>query len=198
MAKAHTLKAVEYTDLAQSRYIRVKKLGYTPDDLAKEEGVSVETINKSIARYEVAKSLRSMEQVAEGQASIVAAVNHLETKAIAGALEAQTFAYDAYGKPVKDGKGNPITVPDHEIRLRAVDTVNKKIEAIQPKSRGGVNVAVGVGVNATPVGGQTAPRFEDRLRILKEKRLMLNAPPVEEGNVIDAAASPEGIDDQAP
>jgi len=190
-------------DLHFSRYVRVKS-GLAVEDIAKRDGVSVETVQESIRWVEQYRARNTVDHANEATVAAILENKQNISSALTNGLTATYETQD------KDGK--KVSVPDVSLQLQALDRVSDLLGTVQPKpARGGINVGVGVGVG---MGIRTKPGssiqymgFEDRLREVRRKRAeaaALPSPPVDVSasarNIIDLDddEAEEGAEDGQP
>ena len=164
-----------------SRYIR-HNLGTTPEDIAKQDGVGVAAVNKSIRAIDAYRATHTVEFLNQSMIEVVMAnTDHLK-KAMKGGLTATK----------KDDKGKK--VPDHTVQMHAIDAATKIVTALQPKQGKGIHV--NVNQQQAVAGGTPPPEsgfvgYEERLRSIRAKIDQHNQLPSATGDVIDDAADIE-------
>jgi len=164
-----------------ARYMKFKKLNKTPEEIAKEEAVSLYAVRRSIQVVEQHRALVNVDAALTEQAEVVLSTKESEKAALDEALKAKT--------EIVDGKGRKKLIPDHDTRLRASEVITGKITAMQPRPGSQTNVKVGVGVNNQAPTLSDYATFEDRLRAISERRRqMLGEPKTVEATVEDVPA----------
>lgn len=161
------------------------------DDIAKQDKITVESIERSIKLVEAQAQLFGIQSVETNTVELVTHVKEIEKQAITEALIAEKNVYAHEG----ENAGEVIaSEPDHEIRLRASEGLTEKIKAVMVRHVKGhtqnTNVNVGVGVGVTT--GESA-NFESRLREIVKKRQLTasqNELPAG-GNVVDIVPEKE-------
>ena len=168
----------------EERFHRHTVLGKPIEDIAKEDGVSVDTIRRSITAVQIARAMSNREDMERVQFQTIISVADKERRALDAALDAKT----------KDGN------PDHATRIGASLAITKKIEALQPKGRG---IQVGVQVNGGGNGSseqkspevlvhsQRATSFEEIMRKLDAEEV--KALPESQPEVLPPAAETDGV-----
>lgn len=171
----------ELPGLDEYRWIRSRQQNIPLDQIAKEEGVSVEAVTRSIARIDRKRARLTLREIHAAEMSVLLSGVREEREAINSALTAvkRVQVLDVRGRPLID-KGEPIytEVPDHETRMAAVQLRTAILNAIQPKG-GGVNL----NVSQVAVGGGGVSRRGVEARIIefnkkRESLALLPAPAI--------------------
>lgn len=131
--------------------------------IAKDEGVDYATVKESIDLVDLYKDIHTIEEVNAAQSAVILANSKKEEEVLRDALDA-TMPVE-----VLDADGNKTTdwVPDRKTQLEAIDTITRKLHAIQPKAAHSTSVQVGVGIADAR---QIPPGFEERLREITSRR----------------------------
>lgn len=140
--------------------------GYSPDNIAVQQGRSVVQVNESMMRMEAYRASVSNEEVDMKVNEVI--LRHIEGvgKVIGGAMKAKTTRTVV----VKD-KLRKFSEPDHATQLKAVDTFKNLMEATRPKTPLVTNTNNTQINNGRPVDGNGRPMsFEERLRFAKKAR----------------------------
>jgi hypothetical protein len=148
-----------------SRLLRYKS-GILPKDIAVQDGVSEETVMKSVRAVEVYEHLYSAQHLEQVQIDTILSLSDLEKKALAAALTSKVVYRDPDTNKEVDSE------PDHATRLAAVAATTAKAAAIFGRHKpvpGGVNVQMGVAVNMPSVGSG-GNSYEERLRAINARR----------------------------
>jgi hypothetical protein len=158
------------------------KGGKTIDEIAAEEEVRPETIRASIRRVEIAQGYYNQEFLNQSLISIVLSAAPAAQKAVLSALGAQTV------RTSKNSKGEEIFVkePDHETQLKGLAEFREIAKAAQPKPAHQTKIAVGVGVGVNTQASGSYVAMEDRMRDIKQKRLMQPVEDDRRAPVLDA------------
>lgn len=184
-------------EIHKSRFIRAKVHGLSLEKIAQDDQVSLATVERSIAAYELHRAAHGSDEVLISQAEIVLHAVEFEKRALAEALRATRLeGYEVrVVEPVQGGDGvateerivqETKEVPDHEVRLHASEILTQKAMLFAPRLKTGTTVNVGVGVQGNSPASVMLS-FEDRLRDLKEKRQkFLNAVPEGEEETAEA------------
>lgn len=173
-----------------SRYIR-KRIGIEVAEIAKADKVTIETVQKSINMVEAYRACHTIEFVNEAIMGLIMENTGPVSKAIAGGLGAKL--------ELEGAKGQKVTVPDHAMRMRAVDSFTKLVETVQPKAKTG---GVSVSVQQTAAALAAAPTetsllgFEDKLKVIRRKIQEQEALPSEVGTPYDDEAELADDDDE--
>ena len=169
-----------------SRYIRSRS-GMADEDIAREDGVKVETVRASIRAIQAQRFLHTPEFATEG---IVGALVDTQED-LKSALHHGLTATREY---LDHQTNKTTTLPDIPLQLEAVDKYAKLVTSIQKKeTRNQTQVNVGLAVGAKPVAGGYIG-VEDRIRKLneaREARLQLEA-----GEEHEVVAPPEEGEEQ--
>lgn len=174
-----------------SRFIRSKN-GKTAEEIAAEDGVTLEVVKKSCLNVELRQGLHTQEYL---QQHLIGLVIKLAPRAQIALLEALTAENT---REVKNDRGETMLIkePDHDTRLKAVSEFQKVALAAQPKPGHSTNVKVGVGVGMVG-GGQVSGTFvgmEERMREIRQARKgqpVLEAATVRSVQIIDAEVPDE-------
>lgn len=155
---------IEVSPVHRNRYIRHEILGMSLEDIAKEDNVGLGTVVRSIEVVKIQKHYVGLESLEASESEIVVNLKTMKQKAIERALEAERKVYVESGPDA----GEVLTVePDHEVQLRAVESITEISKAVLSRHAKGnsqtVNVGVGVGVT------NNFTSFEDRLRDVKKR-----------------------------
>lgn len=159
----------------QYRWLRVKVEGMTYEDVAKEDGISPDLVRRSVSTYDRNRSVLTLRELQAVEIGILQANAAREARAIKEALEATKVVQilDELGRPVVSKDGVPVrkVVPDHEVRMLAVEKRNEKFVALQPKVGPTTNIGVNTGVQIQATSPQES--YEGRLLRIQEKRKLL-------------------------
>jgi adenosyl cobinamide kinase/adenosyl cobinamide phosphate guanylyltransferase len=167
--------------IQQSRFLR-HRVGFSIEEIARRDGVSQRTVERSIQRVDAFRQANSVEFVNEALSNSVMKHKQDMDRSIANALRAQ--------RQVKDQKTGEIkTVPDHQVRLEAINKLIDIAKTVQPKAGHVIKVNVGVGVGVRPSESQYVG-FEDRIERIRES---MAAPAQIEGSpeAGDASGGPD-------
>lgn len=170
------------------RYARFKA-GVSLEEIARVDKVKPLTVDESIRMCKAQEQIFGIDALETHTIEIITSAKDLEKQALAEALtaESQVFGH------TDDTAGQVIaSVPNHEARMRAFDSLTKRTTAIMARHVKGPttnhNVNVGVGVISSHGGGAT--NFEERLREVTRRRQQLtageNALPA--GDILDVEA----------
>jgi hypothetical protein len=141
------------------RALRVKG-GYTVAEIAKQDGVSEQAVQKSLRIVNINRARHSDEFLKEEFVRIAMLLGPGTAQAVAGALNA---TYDV--TRTEDGQEIVSQEPDYTTRLQAVDRVVEIAKVALPKGGPSINVGMGVNVNhPTRQATGTYVGMEDRLR----------------------------------
>jgi hypothetical protein len=144
------------------------------EEIAKEDGVKVATIERSLKDVEAQSSMFNMDALEASQTEIIMFNQEMEKMALHDSLQAEVKVYGT----TPDTQGEVIaTEPNYEVRLRASEILTEKTKAIISRHVKGTsvnnNLNVGIVNNNQPSGNT----FEDRLReVLRNRSLELTAP----------------------
>ena len=172
--------AVSPNSLHRLRYVKNKVLGFSIEQIAKEEKVKEENILRSISLVESYYAMNTMEELRASQVEVVLFNAELEKAALCSALQAETkIFHEKTGKLIS-------REPNYDVRLKGVEMlveIGKNLITADARSNAPSN---NTQVNVNVAGGSTVgvATFEDRLREVRKKREALPAPPLE--NVIEA------------
>jgi hypothetical protein len=170
------------------RALRVKG-GYTVAEIAKQDGVSEQAVQKSLRIVNINRARHSDEFLKEEFVRIAMLLGPGTAQAVAGALGA---TYDVT-KTDKDGKEIVVQEPDNTTRLQAVDRVVEIAKVALPKGGPSINVGMGVNVAAnrsTPSASGAYIGMEDRLRAIRQE--IAQRPQLEEKTVTTATLEMPG------
>ena len=169
-----------------SRYNR-SRTGMADEDIAREDGVKVETVRASIRAIQQERLLHAPEFATEAIVGAIVDTKEELKRAMRNGLTATKEYFDHQ-------TNTSTTLPDVELQLQAVDKVAKLATAIQKKeTRNQTQVNVGLAVGAKPAAGGYIG-VEDRIRKLneaREARLQLQA-----GEEHEVVAPPEEGEEQ--
>jgi len=189
-AALKTLSRVRATSDARHlmRYLK-SKAGVSPADLAKQEGISIKTVQESIRSMEQFESRNSEGQLQLHARDMVISVMPQAKETITGLLAATTIMRV---KNKKTGLEEDVEVEDKTTRLEAMRVFNGMVTATQPKVP---MTAVQVNQhNSNSATMSSAENNEERLRRLRAKQAEHNLlPPVVIGTPknIDAGYDPD-------
>lgn len=162
------------------RHARHKVLGMTVEEIAKQDRVGIRAVEESIRNVELYNSLNSLEALELGETEVILFNKEVEKVVLADALKAEKKVYAEGG----ENAGEVIaSEPDYDTRLKAVDSITKKAQAIFARHAKGnsINTNVSVGVGITENNGMS---FEDRLReVYKRRQDAQNSLPVQNGEL---------------
>lgn len=165
----------------EKRYFMFKG-GKSVPEIAALEKVAESTVERSVAMVQGEREMQTLHEMQRQQIQVVNEVSPLEKAALAAMLQASL--------EVEVDEGT-VEVPDHKTRAVAVELINKKVEALQPKSKGGIQiVAAGGNVGPQPQaqesGVQQPRRFEDMVRAARaqQRRLTSGEAPAYEGEIV--------------
>jgi len=174
------------------RFLRSER-GEKPEDIARQEGVSVQIVEKSIRRVQIQKAMLSSDNTLEALRGIIVRNTNHASKAIANGLTAKKYV--ARDKRGKDGKVKTtyVAIPDIEAQTEAFKAFRGLAEAIQPKG-GGISVNVKQNnQTAAMVTNVRGNGFEERLEMLRKRQEEFNqlpaevaVSPAEDDDIIDA------------
>jgi hypothetical protein len=157
---------IAVSDLHRYRYARHKVMGLTIEEIAKEDGVKISTIESSVKIVAAQQSMYTMDALETSQIEVINFSKDLEKLALHDSLQAEIKVYG--NTPETQGEV-VATEPDYDVRLRASAIITDKVKAIISRHVKGntQNTQVNVGiVNNQPTGNT----FEDRLRAVLSKR----------------------------
>lgn len=174
------------------RYMRVEN-GETPAAIARAEGVSVRTVERSLKTVEFQRAIYTRTNL---NASITGML--MEKMARAGkTLERNLDAKEYVEQKNPDGSTNLIPVDDKATQLKALEIYLKGIETMQPKG-GGQNIRVqqtnaqaAISVASTGGGG-----YETMLHELIKESNKFNALPPKVADVMEADDGDEGEEEE--
>lgn len=145
------------------------------EEIATRWNTSIEEIQHSINHVQEFQQLHSHEVV---DMRINKAVLNTLNGVDGGPLE-KILLNLAEAKKVLVGYGpngeDPILEPDHDSRIKMIDTLMKMIDKIRPRGAG-VNVNVAQTNNTLNVSGGATRSFEQRIRLAHEKHELRAAP----------------------
>lgn len=145
------------------------------EEIATRWNTSIEEIQHSINHVQEFQQLHSHEVV---DMRINKAVLNTLNGVDGGPLE-KILLNLAEAKKVLVGYGpngeDPILEPDHDSRIKMIDTLMKMIDKIRPRGTG-VNVNVAQTNNTLNVSGGATRSFEQRIRLAHEKHELRAAP----------------------
>jgi hypothetical protein len=162
--------------------------GISVEEIAKTDKVKPTAIEESIRLCKAQEQIYGINALETHTIEIITSAKDLEKQAIAEALTAETQVFGH----TEDTAGEVIaSVPNHEVRMRAMDTLTKRTSAIMARHVKGPttnhNVNVGVGVVAGHGGGAT--NFEERLReVTRRRQLTTGANVLPVGDIVDVEA----------
>lgn len=172
---ARNVKQLGVMSVHEKRYLMLRG-GKTVEQIAALEGCAVGTVERSITMIQGQRAMLTVPEMQMRQLDILNTVHPLEKQALAEALTAEIEVQiedgeDEDGKP----KYRMERVPDHRTRLQAEEVINAKVNALMPKSKGGIYIGVNQpGAPATDEGGTRSPvqgrSFEDIVRGIDEQR----------------------------
>jgi hypothetical protein len=155
---------IEVAPVHRNRYIRHEILGVPIEEIAKEDNVGLETVARSIEAVKIQKHYVGLDSLEASESEIVVNLKTMKQKAIERALDAERKVYVQTGPQAGEVLA---TEPDHEVQLKAVETITEITKAVLSRHAKGnsqtVNVGVGVGVS------NSFTSFEDRLRDVKKR-----------------------------
>lgn len=164
-----------------SRFIRSKN-GKTAEEIAAEDGVTLEVVKKSVLDVEVKQGLHTTEFVQQFLNGLVIKLAPRVQVALLEALESENI------REAKNDRGETLVIkePNHDTRLRAVSEYQKIAAVAQPKPghQTNVKVGVGVGVGVNQASGSFVG-MEDRMREIRQR---MKDQPVLPGVVIQTAS----------
>jgi hypothetical protein len=172
------------------RYLRHHR-GETVQDIARNEGVTVKAVEKSLRQVQVDHALNTPEQLEREAINVVRSnLPHVQS-AISRALKAKTLIRET---TIRRGKEETRikTVDDIDTQLKGLKAFNDMLTATQPK---GTGIAVNVNqqnANLAAAAATTNIRtttYEDRLRRIRNQQAEYALMP---SQVIDA---PEATDE---
>ncbi len=174
------------------RYLRAK-IGLTPEEIAKEHGVSVETVKGSIAKIDTYRALHTLEFANEAAVGIVVGSANIIQRAILRGAVAK--------KRVIVGDKTEM-VDDFAIQAKSVENFTALVTAIQPRGGKPVNVNVNANANSQSTAVSHSETrtmgFEERLRHISKKVEQESSSKSEIGTtfddeVIEAEEKEEGV-----
>lgn len=129
--------------IQQNRFLRARA-GLSIEEIARQDGVSQKTVERSIQSVDAFRQANSVEVVNEALFNSILRNKPDMDKSINSALKAKRLVKDP-----EDGTYR--SVPDHRVQLKAVDRLVEIAKTVQPKPGNvtKVNVGVGVGVRTT-------------------------------------------------
>jgi hypothetical protein len=153
------------SDLHRYRFARHKVLGTPIEDIAKEDGVKVSTIESSIRDTEARNAMYSLDALEASQTEVVMFNKDLEKMALHDSLQAEKKIYAESGEHV----GQVIaSEPDYDVRLQASQIITEKTKAIISRHVKGTSVSTQV--NVVNSNNPSTNTFEDRLREVLKRR----------------------------
>ena len=169
-----------------SRYFRFKA-GATPEDIAKVDGVDVETVNSAIQSAETYRQAHSLESTNTSVGQTITSVMPTVTEALKRGLTKKTK------RRAKNGRF--VTEHDMAMQMRAVSEVTGLVQSIQPKGNKGGDMIID-NSNKTAIGIKTfsedhyQPGFEERIDAIRARVSKQNLLPREVGTPDDPDADP--------
>lgn len=158
------------------------------EDIAIADKVKPKAVEESVRMCKAQEQVYGIDALETHTIEIITSAKALEKQAISEALTAETQVFGH----TEDTAGEVIaSVPNHEVRLRAIDSLTKRTTAIMARHVKGPtthhNVNVGVGVVAGHGGGST--NFEERLReVTRRRQLTTGANVLPVGDIVDVEA----------
>jgi hypothetical protein len=176
-----------------SRFIR-QKSGKTIEEIAAEDGVSIEVVKTSIRNVEFKQGYHTNEYL---QQNLIGVVLKLAPAAQSALLEALASGTN---REATNAEGEKITIfePDHDTRLKAVAEVRQIAAVASPRAGHQTNVKVGVGVGLVG-GGQASGSYvgmEERMREIRQARRDHPALPEATVKTVDIIDGDPGDDDE--
>jgi len=141
-------------------------MGLGLEEIAKEDGVKLSTIERSIRDIETRNAMYSLDALETSQTEVVMFNKELEKTALHESLQAEKKVYATSGENV----GEVIaTEPDYDVRLHASEILTEKTKTIISRHVKGTSVSTQV--NLAMVNNQPSNNtFEDRLREVLKRR----------------------------
>lgn len=145
------------------RYLRAK-IGISPEQIAKEHGVQLDTVKESIAKVDVYRQLHTLDFANEAAVGVVVGA--------AGEIGRAILRGATATKRIVVGNGTEV-VDDHATQQKAVENFTGLVTAIQPK--GGKGVSVSVSANSTAQSAASSHSetrtmgYEERLRKVSQQ-----------------------------
>jgi hypothetical protein len=176
-----------------SRFIR-QKSGKTIEEIAAEDGVTIEQVKVSIRAVEFKQGYHTNEYLQQNLIGVVLKLAPATQSALLDALTAGTTRESTNDR----GEKIEIFEPDHDTRLKAVSEVRQIAAVASPKAGNQTNVKVGVGLALG--AGQASGSYigmEERMREIRQKmkdQPVLTASTVQSVNIIDGDVDDEDGD----
>ena len=169
------------------RYLRYKS-GESPEEIAKEEGVSVETIMKSVRAVDVYRQMHGVGALEETAIHSIMKNEEAARHAVASGLKAKLVIRD----PTTMKKIG--TEPDHATQLEAARIHEESKKHIFERHKSpSTQIGVAVNTNIAPTIAEKGHSFEERLREIDRRRTSALPAAAKElpGAVIDAESEPD-------
>lgn len=177
------------------RWLRAKHGNVPTDQIAEQDGVSVEAVQKSIVRVERQRAKLTLRELHSAEMGVLLAGVRREVEALNDAMNAtkRVQVLDMRGRPVVE-EGQPIyvEVPDHDTRLAAVKVRTDILNAIQPKGGG---LSVNMSQQVAVAGGASRRGVESRIiafNTARERGLALPPQEAQEADVDDDESEDAG------
>lgn len=179
-------------DIHLARYERHTMYGMTIADIAKQDGVKESIVQASVDQIATYRKVSTMSELEAVQISALLQLHEDEQQTLQQMLNAvKTVEVEEGGRTKK------VRVPDFEVRARALEIMNDKIEMLRPKGKGAL-IQVGVGINSGGAQGQqndgaqgrSRVDFESIVRNLHERRAAAQLPASTDGNGLQVEVIP--------